>query len=121
MSVYDRLATSVPVNRGAALVTSGGRSNDTPTWWEQREDLKVALRRTELLHQATEDEYEKLKLAERINALCWQLGELKKIKPPQPRDFANFIVDVLKPRFTQAEWYSILEEAHLSSQSYSIV
>lgn len=47
MTNFERIATSVPQNKTAAIVTSGGKSSDEPTAEQQRETLISVIKQLE--------------------------------------------------------------------------
>jgi hypothetical protein len=109
--VYDKIATSVPVNRMARLgVTSADvyERDDTPE--ELRENLVKRVKHLVELCKATTSPTVKQVLGERIFKLQTQLSKMPKPKLERC-DLTEFIIELCKEEVSKIRWKQIIEEA----------
>jgi hypothetical protein len=107
---FGRVFASAPLDKTAAVATSGASGADDPTIEQFRASLKVRLNRIELLlkdKRITPDQ--KRALGQRRLEIQGKLQTTKRRR--DFRGIAAFICDVAKERTTVAAWRSILDEA----------
>jgi hypothetical protein len=107
---FERIATSVPINRTAAIVAGNGGSDDTLTPEQRRRNLAGLCSQIESALQKEKDParrkwlgLQKLKVQQAINSLG--------LKTIYPVDFGKHFMDVAKEMLPPAMFRLIRDEA----------
>lgn len=110
MSVYERIAGSVPVNKTAAVVAGGSSADDALTARQMRENLLPMIAKLEAEIKNSQTKEQRKELGLRKLELQHALTKLKggaKLRPSYPAHFIEAARSILSP----AMYRIIAEEA----------
>lgn len=107
---FDRIASSAPVNRTAAIVAAGTRCQPSDTPLDRRANLVRIVKQLDKALKATEDAERRKFLGARKLEVQNVLAALPR-HVPKGRDLSGYIADVAKERLPRAVFNSIVEEA----------
>jgi hypothetical protein len=107
---WDRLVTSTPANKDAAMSMNGSSIDPTLTPRQMRENLLPHLQRIQDALKATNGEIRALLIREKLQ-IERQLSELNKIKPPAP-DYPRHFHEAARDMLPKAMFRLICEEAY---------
>ena len=112
---WDRLMTSVPVNRAALIITLGGEGSDDLTPEVEIENLQKAIRNLmERIKAVPKGSEERREMGLQQKAMENRLKELRVLLPPKkskPREYASIWMDVAKEYLTRPMFEIISKEA----------
>lgn len=114
MSHYDKLFASVPLDKTAAVVTGGGAATDDLTLEQRRENLISLINQLERAIKSAPHGERKKWLGRKKLAVQGKLREIHTIEYKERRqrtDISPYIVDVLRPKYTKAQWDRVVREA----------
>ena len=121
----ESIYTSDPVDKTAAIVTNQSGCQDQLTKKQKRENLikRKLLLQERIVNLKSKNQYSnrvKINYRFELNSIDEELRVKypRHTKNKHNRDLTNFIVDVVKPKFTKFQWQRIIDEAENLKNQY---
>jgi hypothetical protein len=108
---FERLITSVPLDRTAAVVAGATNQDDNETPETRRANLVKLVHQIDRAIQTCKADPERKRWLGLRKHDVEQLIRAAPVKPRKGRNLSNFIVDVVKEQMTKAQFALVVEEA----------